>query len=491
MVDERRDASRPGRRRGDARRGRHRGGGTSRRGDRRPRDAARGRRAARASTATRCRCAKRLRIGGARTLAIIATLGAIELFDNAVFNVLAPDIQDAIGVSDAVLGAIGGATGVLFVLGAMPMSSLSDRLPRKNLVAVTMSVWSVVIVLTGVVQNALQMFLARLGAGLGQSTRAPGERTAAHRHVSDPGAGEGVRGARRRAGDRHDGRAVPRRRDRRDRRRGRTAGGGRSSSSGSSRCRSRCRPSTIKEPRRGRHEMRSVLGEELAARSRRAADLVVGRVRAPAADPQLLLLPRRDGRARLRAVLGAAVPEPLLRGRARAQRVRARHRRHDHRDPGDHRDRDRRAAGRRPVPPEPARGDGVRRPARRAVRRRARRSRSGCRTCGASCRSSRVATRVRACRVRDPARGRVDDHPVPAARARHRDDRHLRVPVRLVLRLGAHRPALGRVRHAHRAHDHRAAVDAHRRRARSRSARATSAPTCRWSSRSSARSRPS
>ena len=67
-----------------------------------------------------------------------ASLGAIELFDNAVFNVLAPDIQDAIGVSDAVLGAIGGATGVLFVLGAIPMSSLSDRLPRKNLVAVTM-----------------------------------------------------------------------------------------------------------------------------------------------------------------------------------------------------------------------------------------------------------------------------------------------------------------------------------------------------------------
>ena len=112
-----------------------------------------------------------IRIGGARTIAIIATLGTIEQFDNAVFNVLAPDIQDAIGVSDTVLGAIGGATGVLFVLGAIPMSSLSDRLSRKNLVAVTMFVWSLIILLTGFVQNALQMFLARLGAGLGQSTR--------------------------------------------------------------------------------------------------------------------------------------------------------------------------------------------------------------------------------------------------------------------------------------------------------------------------------
>jgi MFS family permease len=114
-----------------------------------------------------------VRQGGSRTLAIIGILGAIEVFDNAVFNVLAPDIQDAIGVSDTVLGAIGGATGVLFVLGAIPMSSLSDRLPRKNLVAVSMSVWSVILVLTGLAQNAFQLFLARMGAGLGQSTSLP------------------------------------------------------------------------------------------------------------------------------------------------------------------------------------------------------------------------------------------------------------------------------------------------------------------------------
>ena len=110
-----------------------------------------------------------VRQGGSRTLTIIGILGAIEVFDNAAFNVLAPDIQDAIGVSDTVLGAIGGATGVLFVLGAVPMSSLSDRLPRKNLVAASMSLWSVILVLTALTQNAFQLFLARIGAGLDQS----------------------------------------------------------------------------------------------------------------------------------------------------------------------------------------------------------------------------------------------------------------------------------------------------------------------------------
>jgi ABC-type branched-subunit amino acid transport system ATPase component/sugar phosphate permease len=114
-----------------------------------------------------------VREGGARTIAILSALAALELMDNGVFNVLAPDIQDSLGLSDAVLGALGGASGVLFVLSAIPMSTLSDRTSRTRLIATTMSVWAVVIAITGAVQNALQMFLARLGAGLGQAAALP------------------------------------------------------------------------------------------------------------------------------------------------------------------------------------------------------------------------------------------------------------------------------------------------------------------------------
>jgi len=114
-----------------------------------------------------------VRIGGTRTLTIVGLLGVVELMDSGVFNVLAPDIQKSLNISDAMLGAIGGATGVLFVLGAIPMSSLSDRMSRKQLLAITMTIWSVIIMLTGAVQNVLQMFVVRLGAGLGQSASLP------------------------------------------------------------------------------------------------------------------------------------------------------------------------------------------------------------------------------------------------------------------------------------------------------------------------------
>jgi ABC-type branched-subunit amino acid transport system ATPase component/sugar phosphate permease len=114
-----------------------------------------------------------LRVGGARTLTILSLLGALQLMDNGVFNVLAPDIQDSLHLSDAVLGAIGGATGVLFVLAAIPMSSLSDRVSRARLLGATLALWSVVIALTAAVQNVLQMFLVRMTAGLGQAAELP------------------------------------------------------------------------------------------------------------------------------------------------------------------------------------------------------------------------------------------------------------------------------------------------------------------------------
>jgi ABC-type branched-subunit amino acid transport system ATPase component/predicted MFS family arabinose efflux permease len=114
-----------------------------------------------------------LQVGGRRTLVLVAALSAVQLMDGRVFNVLAPDIQDSLGVSDTVLGVLGGATGVLFVLGAIPLSSLSDKTARKNLLAWSMSIWAVVLACTGLVQNALQMFVARLGAGLGEASSLP------------------------------------------------------------------------------------------------------------------------------------------------------------------------------------------------------------------------------------------------------------------------------------------------------------------------------
>ena len=140
-------------------------------------------------------------------------------------------------------------------------------------------------------------------AGLGPVGAAPRERAAARRHVSDRGAGcasSRCSAARRPIGTM--ARAVPRGRDRRARRRRQRLAVGVLRCSASWRCRSRSGREHDHGAAAG--PARDAVGARRGAPARggRAADLVVGRVRAAAEDPQLLLLPRRHGRARLRAL---------------------------------------------------------------------------------------------------------------------------------------------------------------------------------------------
>ena len=114
-----------------------------------------------------------LAAGGKRMLVVLFLLAVMDEFDRAAFSVLAPDIQDTIGMSDTVLAAIAGSSGALFVLGAVPMGALADRTKRTWVAAGATLVWSGMVALTGMVRNAFQMFLARAATGIGQSNVLP------------------------------------------------------------------------------------------------------------------------------------------------------------------------------------------------------------------------------------------------------------------------------------------------------------------------------
>ncbi len=114
-----------------------------------------------------------LDIGGKKMLLVLTALVTFDEFDRAAMTVLAPDIQDTLGVSDGVLAAASAAFGVMFVLGAIPLAALADRFPRTKVAAIATGIWSVVVLLTGFVVNAFSLFVARLGAGLGQSNVLP------------------------------------------------------------------------------------------------------------------------------------------------------------------------------------------------------------------------------------------------------------------------------------------------------------------------------
>ena len=293
--------------------------------------------------------------------------------DGGVFNVLAPDIQKSLNISDAVLGAIGGATGVLFVLGAIPMSSLSDRMSRKQLVAITMTIWSVIIVLTGAVQNVLQMFLARLGAGLGQSASLPVSAPLLIDAYPIPARARvfAVLGGAQAVGTMIAPFLAGG--DRRDRGRRRRLAAAVHPARADRRFPIALSATTIKEPRRGRYEMQSVLGEELPTVEDElpiSLSVAFERLRQIRSFYYFLVGMAALGFALFSAPLFLSLYFDEDLGLDAFQRgvvgtIIA--------DPDADRDRHRRPPGRRAVPPEPAGGDGLRRVPRRAVRRAARR----------------------------------------------------------------------------------------------------------------------
>ena len=114
-----------------------------------------------------------IRAGGVPLLAALAAITAVDEFDRVAVPILAPDIQRSLGVSDTVLGAIGGAAGVLFVLGAVPLAVLADRMRRTRIAGLATLFTAVFVAATGLVTNAFGLFCARMGTGLGQSHALP------------------------------------------------------------------------------------------------------------------------------------------------------------------------------------------------------------------------------------------------------------------------------------------------------------------------------
>jgi ABC-type branched-subunit amino acid transport system ATPase component/MFS family permease len=110
-----------------------------------------------------------VRQGSLGLLLALMAVTALQSIDVSAMGVLAPDIQTSLGVSSAVLGAIGGATGVLFIMGAIPIARYADHGPRTKIAGACTLAYGIVLALTAAVGNAFWFFTARMGSGLAAS----------------------------------------------------------------------------------------------------------------------------------------------------------------------------------------------------------------------------------------------------------------------------------------------------------------------------------
>jgi ABC-type branched-subunit amino acid transport system ATPase component/predicted MFS family arabinose efflux permease len=114
-----------------------------------------------------------LRTGGSRTVLVLSGLAVVDAADNAAFGILAPDIQDSLGLSTTVITVVAALAGFTVFLAALPLGLLGDRMRRTVIAGISTLVWAGASVLTSVAQGAFQLVVIRILSGLGKANEGP------------------------------------------------------------------------------------------------------------------------------------------------------------------------------------------------------------------------------------------------------------------------------------------------------------------------------
>lgn len=103
-------------------------------------------------------------------LAMLLIVYVFNFLDRMLLSILAAPIQADLKLSDGQMGLLGGlAFAALYSTLAVPLSALADRTGRARVIGWSLIVWSAFTALCGMATSFWQIFLARLGVGVGEA----------------------------------------------------------------------------------------------------------------------------------------------------------------------------------------------------------------------------------------------------------------------------------------------------------------------------------
>ncbi|GAB4005149.1 MFS transporter [Spirosoma migulaei] len=115
-------------------------------------------------------------------LAMLTLVYVFNFVDRQLLVILQESIKRDLHLSDTQLGVLSGFTFALFyVTLGIPIARLADKTNRRNTVAASLAIWSIMTAGSGLVRNYIQLLLARVGVGIGEAGGSP----PAHAMLSD------------------------------------------------------------------------------------------------------------------------------------------------------------------------------------------------------------------------------------------------------------------------------------------------------------------
>ena len=98
----------------------------------------------------------------------------LSFVDRIIMSLLVIPIQKDLGISDTQMGLLMGlAFAIFYTLVGVPIARLSDAKNRKIIVSVGIFLWSIMTAVCGLARSFIELFLARVGVGVGEATLSP------------------------------------------------------------------------------------------------------------------------------------------------------------------------------------------------------------------------------------------------------------------------------------------------------------------------------
>ena len=115
-------------------------------------------------------------------LGILVVVYTFNFIDRQILSILLESIKTDLGLSDTSLGFLTGFAFALFyaTLG-IPIAKYADKGNRRNLIALSLGIWSFMTALSGLAQNFFHLLFARIGVGIGEAGCSP----PAHSMIAD------------------------------------------------------------------------------------------------------------------------------------------------------------------------------------------------------------------------------------------------------------------------------------------------------------------
>src|SRR6202451_2773410 len=103
-------------------------------------------------------------------LVVLVLVYTFNFIDRQIVGILAVPIKTELHLSDSQLGLMGGLAFALFYtfLG-IPIARLADRGSRTGIMTAAVALWSLMTALCGMTHSFAQLFMARLGVGVGEA----------------------------------------------------------------------------------------------------------------------------------------------------------------------------------------------------------------------------------------------------------------------------------------------------------------------------------